>query len=145
MIRLQDALNRIVGLVKASDPKLVLIENYAFGKANKAHQLGELGGVVRLALHQSGVWWTEVAPKAIKKLATGSGNAKKEAVLAEAVRRLAYQGSSFDESDARWLLEAARIHYDVPGAAKLPQNHLAFLGQIVWPAVVVPRATETVQ
>ncbi len=144
VIRLQYALNHIVGLVKESAPKLVLLENYAFGKANKAHQLGELGGVVRLALHQSRVWWTEASPASIKKLATGSGNAKKEAVLAAAIRRLGYQGSSFDEADARWLLEAARIHYDVPGAAKLPQNHLGLIDSITWP--VVSRATaETVQ
>ena len=136
--RLQDALNQVLGLVREAAPRLVLVEGYAFGRANQAHQLGELGGVIRLGLHQLRIPWTlEVPPPCVKKLATGNGNAKKELVLAEAIRRLAYQGGSFDEADARWLLEAARIHYGVPGAAELPRKHLAGLSSVEWPALEV--------
>ena len=131
--RLQDALSRVLHVARGS--QLVLIEGYAFGRANRAHHLGELGGVIRLGLHQSRVRWIEVPPKCVKKLATGNGNASKNAVLAEAVRRLGYEGSSLDESDALWLLEGTLHHYGSPAATKLPRKHLGFQSQAEWPAL----------
>ena len=129
--RLQDALTRVLNVVRGS--QLVLLEGYAYGREQKAHQLGELGGVVRLGLHQSGIEWIEVPPSCVKKLATGNGNAKKNLVLVEAVRRLGYEGSSHDEADALWLLEGALHYYDSPAAVKLPQSHLGFQNKAQWP------------
>lgn len=115
-------------------PDLVVLEGYSFGSRNsRAHALGELGGVVRLRLHQRGIPFVELAPKVRAKLATGKGNAGKDEVLAAAIRRLAYDGHSNDEADARWLLEAALQAYLMPGAVKLPASHgFALLG-VDWP------------
>jgi crossover junction endodeoxyribonuclease RuvC len=84
-------------------PDLVLVEGYAFGRPNQAHQIGELGGVIRVMLHEHDVRWVEVPPKSVKKYASGKGNANKELMLVEAVKRLGYQGSSNDVADAMWL------------------------------------------
>ena len=113
---------------------LVVIEGYSYGsKGAAAYQLGELGGVIRLAFHQMDIPVAVVAPPTVKMLATGKGNAKKEAVLAAAIRRLDYPGSDSNCSDALWLLQAALIHYGLPGAVELPKSHLRALAKIQWP------------
>ena len=121
----------VTGATEPAD--VVIIEGYAFARANQAHQIGELGGVIRLALDDAGKPWVALAPKWAKRLATGKGNAKKEAMLAEAIRRLGYQGASHDEADARWLLEAGLQHYGLPGAARLPKAHTEGLARVEWP------------
>lgn len=117
-------LKEVVRVTEGAD--LTIIEGYSFGsKTSRAHSIGELGGVVKVGL------WTRrrpfvSAPPAVRaKTATGKGNAGKAAVLVEAVKRLGYEGDSFDEADARWLLEAAMQFYGVPGAAELPKGHTA--------------------
>lgn len=112
---------------------LVVLEGYAFARPNQAHQIGELGGVVRLGLHCRNVRYVEVAPPALKKFATGTGNAKKEKVLVEAVKRLGYDGSDNNESDALWLLAMARVHYGLEGAPAVPAKNLEALQKVKWP------------
>ena len=104
-------------------PATVALEGYAHGRHNRAHQIGELGGIVRLALADSGATVHIVPPKIVKKLATGSGRARKEQVLAEAIRRLDYDGSSTDEADAMFLMEWLLHRYDHPLKTKLPKTH----------------------
>lgn len=131
--RLQWILRKVMGLVCNSD--LVIVEGYAYARANQAHQIGELGGVIRLALYTRRIPYVEVAPSALKKVATGKGNAGKELVLVEAVKRLGYDGADNNVADALWLLEMARIHYGLPGAADLPKVHLVGLAKVSWPSL----------
>ena len=118
-------------------PDLIAIEGAAFGQArgsSRLHALGELSGVVRVALHELGVPVVDVAPAVVKRLATGKGNAPKEAVLVAAVRRLSFEGHSPDAADARWILEAVAQHYGLPWRATLPAAHLVKLdASVQWP------------
>lgn len=140
--RLRDGVAWVDALVNAWRPDVVVIEGYSFGSQNsRAHALGEFGGVIRLHLHQRAQTVVELAPKVRAKLATGNGNASKQLVLVEAVKRLGYPGSSFDEADAQWLLQAALIHYGQPGAVSLPASHLAALRTVEWPDVQLRRAS----
>lgn len=111
---------------------LVVLEGYAFSRANQAHQIGEWGGVLRLLLHESGVPWVEVPSTQLKKFATGSGGAKKPQMLAEAIKRLGYSGYQEDEVDALWLREMAMQHYGL-SPHKLPAAQLAVLAKVQWP------------
>jgi crossover junction endodeoxyribonuclease RuvC len=124
--------DRLAGLVSEHEPTICVLEGYAFGRPNQAHQLGEAGGTVRLTLHRAAVPVVEIAPALVKLYATGKGNASKEAVLAEAVRRLRYPGSSTDEADALWLLAMTLDHYGMPPAA-MPQSNRTALGRVNWP------------
>lgn len=119
------------------DVDLVVLEGYAFARPNQAHQLGELGGVVRLALFEAGIRWLAVPPAVLKKFATGRGNAKKAEVLTEAVRRLHYGGSNDNEADALWLLHMARVYYGLvpPAVPKVQQEALV---KIAWPLLAQP-------
>jgi crossover junction endodeoxyribonuclease RuvC len=124
---IRDAItNRVDGVL----PRLVVIEGYSFGsRASHAHSLGELGGVVRVALEELGVRWVDLPPSTLKKYATGRGNADKGLMLAEAVRRLGYAGSSNDEADALWLACAGHHLLGHP-VVELPKTHAVALDGI---------------
>ena len=72
---------------------------------------------------------TLVNSSILKMHATGKGGAGKPQVLAEAIRRLDYQGHDHNEADALWLADmGARLHgYDRPA---LPAAHLKALDKI---------------
>lgn len=110
---------------------LVVIEGYAYGRANQAHQLGELGGVIRLALYDAGIPFVDVPPAVLKKYATGRGNAGKAEVLASAIRRLGYEGHDDNEADALWLREMGVGHYG--GRSLVPESHRTALDKVDWP------------
>lgn len=119
-------------------PRLVVIEGYSMGRQSGsqgvAQQLGELGGVVRLALFEAGVPFVDVSPASLKKYATGKGNASKDLVYGEAIRRLGYTGQSNDEADAMWLRAMAHDAYGEP-LVKLPALNRTALDGVRWPHV----------
>jgi Holliday junction resolvasome RuvABC endonuclease subunit len=89
-------------------PDLVMLEGYAYGRPNKAHELGELGGVVRVALHEEcrgfpSMGWALVPPPRLKKFATGKGVADKTAMVVAARDRLGWAGMDNNQADALWL------------------------------------------
>ena len=115
------------------DAHMVVIEGYSFGSGHRAHNMGELGGVVRLALFEKGRVLAVVPPSSRAKYATGKGNAPKEQVLAEAIRRLKYEGHDNNEADAMWLLAMAADQYDAPYRVVVPAGHRVALKSIEWP------------
>lgn len=115
---------------------LVVIEDYAYSRANQAHQIGELHGVIRLALHEAGVPMALVAPTARAKYATGSGRAGKSEVLAAAIRRLGYEGHDDNEADALWLRTMALDHYGL-SRITMPTAHREGLDKVDWPELAV--------
>ena len=119
--------------VVAFDADLVVLEDYAYSRTNRSHQMGELGGVIRthlaLAMERKVVL---VSPTALKKFATGKGNAKKDLVLVEAVRRLGYDGCDHNESDALWLLHMAMCKYGLLGDVILPKARRETIDKVNW-------------
>lgn len=115
-------------------PDLVVIEGYSYASGNQAHQVGELGGVVRLALHEAGIRYEVVSPATIKIAACGTGNASKADVLLAAVRRLGYEGNNTDEADSLWLYHLAMIALGCPQVT-LPAAHMRALKSIKWALV----------
>jgi Holliday junction resolvasome RuvABC endonuclease subunit len=86
--------------------EIAYIEGYSYAsKFSRAHSLGELGGVVKLALMERGVDLAIVEPSVLKKFATSKGNAGKPDML-DAARREGYEGSNDDNAvDAWWLYQ----------------------------------------
>lgn len=113
---------------------LVAIEGYAFGRANQAHQMGELGGVIRHLLWMLTVPMVEVSPSQVKQYACGKGSAKKDDVFAAAIRRLGYEGNSKDEADALWLRALVLDALGHP-VVTVPAQHRKALAKVVLPAV----------
>jgi Holliday junction resolvasome RuvABC endonuclease subunit len=93
---------------------------------------------------RAGYWWllydrlirqgslvVVVPPGSLKLYATGKGSADKDAVLAEAIRRLHFPGKTNDEADAWVMLAMLRDHFD--GVALVPESHRKALVKIEWP------------
>jgi crossover junction endodeoxyribonuclease RuvC len=123
---------RFTVLQLAMPADLIVIEGYAFAAANQAHQLGELGGVVRIALADRDKTVVVIPPASLKLYATGSGKAKKDEVLAAAIRSLGYDGHNHNTADALWLLEMARAKYS---GASLTEPKTRALSKLTWPAL----------
>ena len=63
------------GLLEMEQPDLVVIEGYAFGAKAHHHALGELGGILRLALHRKEQSFLVVPPTSLKLFVTIKGSA----------------------------------------------------------------------
>ena len=112
-------------------PDAIYVEDIG-GNQHGAVELGMVHGIFWrtvpfCAVSEDAV--TLVNASVLKKYATGKGNASKPLVLTEAVRRLGYTGSSFDEADALWLADmGARLAgYQRPA---LPAAQLAVLDKL---------------
>jgi Holliday junction resolvasome RuvABC endonuclease subunit len=135
MERLRFIRDHVVDLT--ADADLVVIEGYAYAARQQAHQIGELGGVVRYALWTNHIAYMDVPPSTLKKFATGNGSANKYAVLAAAVRRLGYDGTDDNEADAIWLREIGRQLLPHPAAIAMPKAQTAALERLQLPEEVM--------
>ena len=125
--------DQVLSLLRDDPGSLVVLEGYSFASRGRAViSIGELGGVVRLAMHDEGFVVVDVPPSSLKKFSTGTGNAPKEAVLAAAIRRLGYGGHDHNEADALWLRQMAVDHY-LGSDVTMPQAHRAALAGVEWP------------
>lgn len=123
--------DQVLKLAESAD--IIVLEGYAFSRPEQAHYLGELGGVVRCGLFEANRIYVDVQPSSLKMFATGKGNAKKDEVLAEAIRQLGYLGYDNNVSDALWLLELTRAQYSGEKVSEVRQRALS---KIPWPAGV---------
>lgn len=97
------------------EPSLCVLEGYAMGYgmnkdgtksfAGKVFELGELGGVIRLALHQAGVPLLVVAPASLKKFGCGNGKAQKDEVRLGVYKQWGFEHPSNDVVDAMVLAQ----------------------------------------
>ena len=112
-VRLIEIRDRVREICAGAD--LVVIEGYAFAQASQAHQLGELGGVLRTMLHEIGVRVLEVGPGQLKKFASGKGNTKKEQMALAIYKRWDREFATNDEADAFVLVQIGRVY--LPGVS----------------------------
>lgn len=120
-------------LVEQHLPDLVVIESpFVAGpsRGDSTVKLGELYGVLRLALRGRRVAW--VSPAAIKKLATGKGNATKPDMRLALFKRTALDVNDDNRVDAWWLWCAGMLHFGLEPIV-LPQVHLDGLVKVEWP------------
>lgn len=132
--RLADIRSIVLGLCANTD--LVVVEGYSYGSAHGAHQLGELGGTIRLALWDAAIPWIDVAPGGRAKYATGRGNAAKGLVLSELSARTGRTFPDDNQADAYILHLMGLDAYGHPGL-ELPQTHRDALKTIPWPDLAI--------
>ncbi len=90
------------------DDPLILIENFAFGAVNKAHDIGMLHGVIRYGLYRRGIPYLLVAPGQVKKFATGKGNSEKNLVIRAVFQRFGIEADDDNAADAVTLLHIGK-------------------------------------
>lgn len=128
MIYIRDMLVDLFGLVDA-----IAIEAPAFAaKGSYSKEIGGIWWVVRIAIaeHSGGALVAEIPPTSAKKYATGSGNASKDLMLVEAVKRLGYEGSSNNEADALWLEQIGRELFVDNHTPLVPASHRKALDKL---------------
>lgn len=92
-------------LLDSVQPGLVVIEGYAMSaKGNAMFNIGEWGGVARLAVWQRGIPFVTVTPSTLKMLITGNGAAKKPQVIAALHKATGELVPQEDEADAYALM-----------------------------------------
>lgn len=77
IIALQQIVSTVKTAITGKDITLCTIEGYSFGSKIGQFQMGEVGGVVRLLLHELGTPFVIVPPTMLKKWTTGNGTADK--------------------------------------------------------------------
>ncbi len=85
------------------EPHTVTIEGYAMNRGNRAHQMGEWGGILRLLLWEGQYPLHEVTPGGLKKFATGMGKGPKGPVMLGVYKRWGLEVTDEDECDATVL------------------------------------------
>lgn len=125
----------IINIVKTNKIKCVIIEGYSFASRNsQAHSIGELGGCVRMRLHEAGIPYVEVPPKCRAKFATGKGNASKGEVISaiSAKTGIIFSGASGNDECDAWVLE--QMAFAKLGLSKWPwtKEQLSALDSIDW-------------
>ena len=114
-----------------------VIEGYSFGsKGRSVFQIAELGGIVRWELLDRGLLIVDVPPSSLKRYATGRGNAGKDEMIAAAIRRFGFEGSSNDEADAYLLWHMALHAYGSP-VVDVPKAQAEAVGKVEWPWAVL--------
>lgn len=130
MERLADIRSLVLGVISNTD--LVVIEGYSYGSPHRSHHLGELGGVIRLALYDASIQYVNIPPTSRAKYATGRGNAAKPQVVSEISARTGRIFPDDNQMDA-WILRAMALdHYGYP-PIDVPQTHRDALNQMTWP------------
>lgn len=102
LIELREQIRALV-----NDADLVCIEDFAFSRANQAHNLGGLGWTIRIMMHEENVPFVVVGTGQVKKFATGKGNAKKPEVMLAVYKRWGVELANDNEADAFVLMKIA--------------------------------------
>lgn len=118
-----------------ADAHLVVLEDLPT-HAKSAGLTGRAQGVVRLALINAGVPYVAVVPAALKRYATGRGNAMKTDMRMELFKRTGLDLRDDNQCDAWWLRAAGLQHLGQP-AVQLPAAQVAVLDKVLWPEVTV--------
>lgn len=94
------AVMEIVEKVYQRATPLIVMEDYAFARANQAHQIGEMGGVMKAAFSQKDYPYLQVAPQALKKYVTGKGNTNKAMMPMKVLKKFGVEPKGGDAADA---------------------------------------------
>jgi Holliday junction resolvasome RuvABC endonuclease subunit len=98
-------------VVLASEPdiKYAALEGYAYDVgAGRVFELGEIGGVVKMVLHDAAIPFLIVPPASLKQFVADHGQAKKEQMRAAVLRKWKVDVEQDDECDALGLAQVAR-------------------------------------
>lgn len=106
--RLSEICNTIKRLCERLRPKLVCIEGYANNAKWGREAAGELGGVVRLALHEMNIPFYIVPPNSLKLFVTGKGNAEKDMMILHVYKNWGISVKNNDEGDSTSLAKVAQ-------------------------------------
>lgn len=104
--RLVELRDQVREWIRRYRPSIIVMEGYSMApRVGRLADLGELGGILKLTFYDEGFSEDDgtlviVAPKQLKKFATGRGNADKAAVVVAVYKRWGVEVQTDDEADA---------------------------------------------
>ncbi len=93
-------------------PAGVAIEGYAYGAKGAYFNLGEVGGVIRLAAQQTSSPLIQVPPTVLKKYITGKGTSPKDIMIKEMYKKYDLDINDNNDADAAALALLAHEFYE---------------------------------
>lgn len=133
--RLIEIRDQIMYTVTKNAVDCVAIEHYSYASRNsQAHSIGELGGVIRVALYEAGTPTIEIPPTCRAKFATGKGNAGKPEVVSSISARTGIIWNGGDGSDRcdAWVLEEMLRYKLGLSTIDWPKSHTDALEKVDW-------------
>lgn len=127
--------DKVKELVLTLNISVVLIEGYSFSSRNShAHAIGELGGVIRVMLHENGVPFVDIPPTCRAKFATGKGNAGKSEVISSVSAKtgIVFPNPGSDDRCDAWVLEEMGLAKAGRPRFSWPKTHLDALEKVDW-------------
>ena len=142
--RLRDIRDFVIGLCIENDVKCVVMEGYSFGSRNRAHALGELGGVMKVAFDEAWIPYVVVPPTSRAKFATGRGNAgKAEVVSAVSFRtQRSWSGKGIDDRIDAWVLREMGLQRLGQSEYEWPVDNVKALDGIEWEPLLMMAGVE---
>jgi Holliday junction resolvasome RuvABC endonuclease subunit len=128
----------ISNLLVANKIDCVLLEGYSFAsRSGQAFSIGELGGVIRLTIHNLGLKLIEIPPTCRAKFATGKGNASKNEVISavSAKTGIVWGNPGADDKCDAWILEEMGLAYLGKPRYSWPEANLSALEKIDWTSI----------
>ncbi len=98
------------------------IENYAMGiRAGQSFSIGELGGVIKLLLHDFQIKPILIAPTQLKKFIIGKGVGDKNIVMLAVYKKWGFEAPDDNQADAYGLARLAKELYSTGTDLTKPQ------------------------
>lgn len=124
LLELEEELHASLHLYRG-DINVVYIEGYSFGsRVGQAFSIGELGGIFRRCLTKFPVSYKVIPPTVLKKFVTGKGNAKKELILKEVLKKWNVDLDDNNLADAYGLARMAWAYTHRKGLHKYEEEVL---------------------
>lgn len=99
-------------LAAEPDIKFAAMEGYAYDVgAGRVFELGEVGAVVKLTLHDAGIPFVIVPPASLKLFVSGMGGATKEQMREATYKKWGLDIDQDDQCDAHGLAQLARAFH----------------------------------
>jgi crossover junction endodeoxyribonuclease RuvC len=118
---------------------VVFIEGYSFGAHSRSVTgLAEIGGIIRMDLHDHGVKFIEIPPTVLKKFVTGKGICKKDIILKEVYRRWNMDLSSHNLADAFGLVKLGEATLNPTAIHNLTKDQKSVAAKINISAILNP-------
>ena len=143
--RLANIRNYVLGVCLEESIKCVIMEGYSYGSRTRAHALGELGGVLKVAFDEAWIPFVIVPPTSRAKFATGRGNAGKAEVISAVSFRTkrSWSGKGVEDRIDAWVLREMGLQRLGESQYKWPAENLKALDNIDWEPLSVMTGVES--
>lgn len=137
--RLTNIRNYVLKVCSEESIKCVIMEGYSYGSRTRAHALGELGGVLKVAFDEAWIPFVIVPPTSRAKFATGRGNAGKAEVISAVSFRTqrSWSGKGVEDRIDAWVLREMGLQRLGESQYKWPAENLKALDSIDWEPLLV--------